>query len=82
MNELLLLQMGSGMGGSWGFAFVGPVIGLLVMGAIVVGLWSVVSGSNHGSADSDALETLKDRYARGEISDEEFEERARRLRER
>ncbi|MFC7045965.1 SHOCT domain-containing protein [Halobacteriaceae archaeon GCM10025711] len=81
MNELLL-QMGSGMSGSWGFAFVGPFIGLLVMGAIVVGLWSIVSGSNHRSDGSDALETLRNQYARGEISDEEFEERSRRLRER
>jgi putative membrane protein len=81
-----VLQMGGGMGGGWTFGFFGPLVGLLVMGLVLYVLWSAVSGQNsnatRSSNDPDAMETLRNRYARGEISDEEFEERARTLREK
>ena len=80
-----LLQMGGGMGG-WTVGFLGPLVGLLAMAAIVVALWSVLSTGASGGGDSnradDAMETLRRRYARGEIDDETFESRARTLRER
>lgn len=80
----LLLQMGGTTGGWWPFAFLGPFIGLLIMGTAVYLLWGAISGSSPtpSTRQADAVETLRKRYARGEIDDEEFEERARTLRER
>ncbi|WP_340099512.1 SHOCT domain-containing protein [Salinibaculum salinum] len=80
----LLLQMGGGAGG-WGpFVFLGPLVGLLLVGTVVYLLLRAVGGTSSTSTarTSDAMETLRKRYARGEIDDEEFEERARKLRER
>ncbi|MEF8826431.1 MAG: SHOCT domain-containing protein [Halapricum sp.] len=79
-----LLQMGGGASGWWPLGFLGPFVGLLVMGTVVYLLWSVISGPSPKSTarTDDAMETLRKRYARGEIDDEEFEERARTLRER
>lgn len=78
--------MGGGMGGTWTYGFVGPFLGLLVMGVIVYVLWTAVNGGNdrmnHQRTTNDAMETLRARYARGEIDDDEFEERARRLRDK
>lgn len=80
-----ILQMGGGMGG-WTVGFLGPFLGLVVMGAIVFALWSVLTTDTSAGGDSnqadDALETLRRRYARGEIDEETFEARARTLRER
>ncbi|MCU4728341.1 SHOCT domain-containing protein [Halobacteria archaeon HArc-curdl7] len=80
----LLLQMGSGTGGWWMVSFLGPLVGLLIMGTVVYLLWSAIAGSTPESTEqtNDAIETLRKRYARGEIDEEEFEERARMLRER
>jgi putative membrane protein len=79
------LQMGGGMGGWPAFGVVGPVIGLLVLVAILYALFAVVNGQQgvptRDHRGNDGMETLRERYARGEIDDEEFEERARRLRE-
>lgn len=80
-----ILQMGGGMGG-WTLGFLGPFLGLLVMVAIVFALWSVFTTSTSTGGDSnradDGMETLRRRYARGEIDEETFEARARTLRER
>ena len=84
MSLAPLLQMGGGMDGGWTVAFIGPFVGLLVMGLFIYLLWRVLSGpvsSGQGSSESqDAMETLRERYARGEIDEETFEERAQRLR--
>ncbi|MCU4719226.1 SHOCT domain-containing protein [Halapricum hydrolyticum] len=65
-------------------SFLGPLVGLLIMGTVVYLLWSAIAGSTPESTEqtNDAIETLRKRYARGEIDEEEFEERARMLRER
>ena len=80
-----ILQMGGGMGG-WTIGFLGPLVGLLLMVAIVVAVWSVLTTGTSADGDSnrgdDAMETLRRRYARGEIDEETFESRARTLRER
>lgn len=57
--------MGGWVWGWWGLVLV-LLIGLLVAAVILAG--------RHNDRD-DALATLRERYARGEIDDEEFEER-------
>lgn len=65
---------GWGMGWWW-------IIGLIVIVAVV---WAVVKSMNtncHGDLPSgkSAFDNLKERYARGEIEKEEFEEKKRTL---
>lgn len=83
MSWLPILQMGGSMGGTWSVAFIGPFVGLLVMGLFVYLLWRVLSGpvssGQRSSEATDAMETLRERYARGEIDEDTFEERAQRL---
>ena len=83
MTWSTLLQMG-GTGGWWLVSFLGPLVGLLIMGAVGYLLWGAVAGPTPSSTErtNDAMETLQKRYARGEIDETEFEERARTLRER
>ncbi len=66
----------------------GLVITVVVLAIILVGLYAVVrlvqDRPHAGSAEtappgSSALSILEERYARGEIDHEEFEERRRRL---
>ena len=78
--------MNGGMGG-WGtFAFVGPFVGLLFVGAVVYVLWNALGGqqsaSRRAERSDDAIETLRKQYARGEIDEETFERRAQTLREK
>lgn len=71
-----LLTMGGGMmaggiGMFGGGMFFGP---LLLIGLVFLIFYGVV-GEAESTTKDDALDTLRDRYARGEITDEEFEER-------
>jgi len=76
-------MMGPGMMGGFGIMFLMPILWIAVLGLII---WAVVaavrkpgeSGSPTSSADS-ALEILKRRYARGEITKQEYEERKKDL---
>ena len=81
---------GYGPGMMWGGGWVGPFFGLFMMAvafAILVGLtvavirWLVGLGGNHVSPPSKStpLDILKERFARGEIDKDEFEERKRHL---
>jgi putative membrane protein len=74
---------GSGLGGfaAMGFGF---LFWLLIIGGIVaLVIWAVrtSSGRSHGTAghEPDALEIARRRYARGEISKEQFEQLKRDL---
>ena len=58
---------------SW--MFFGPVMLLVCMIVFVAGLSSVLR--NHGRQPGGAADILKERYARGEIGDEEYEKRRR-----
>ncbi len=67
----------NGMG--WGMGF-GWIIGLIILVAII---WIIVKtfNQNNKSAqrDKSALDILKERYARGEINKEEFDEKKKSL---
>ncbi len=73
-------------GGGW-WMFLGPlwmiiVIGLLIAGIVVLVRWlggGPVIGGHGPAASSRALDILKERFARGEIDEEEFEKRRRLL---
>lgn len=66
----------------WGFGFGHWFFGILfwiVILLILIGLVRVVGGfgSSEGRRDKTPLEILEERYARGEIEQEEFERRKR-----
>jgi len=77
---------GHGMMGGWGMGWLGGIFMLVFWVLIIVGLvflvkWLVQSsrsGSPQGGGNgSRALEVLRERYARGEIDKQEFEEKKR-----
>ena len=73
-----LLQMGhhwGGTGGMWGFGLLWSLLWLLAVTAVVGVLFTMLVRHR----DDRAMAVLRERYARGEISDEEFEERTARL---
>lgn len=76
-------MMGGGTAGATaGFGFVGMLWPLLLLGGLLaVVYWAADSGTGGvGSSGSDAaLDTLRERYARGEMTEDEFVERRRRL---
>jgi len=78
-------MMGSGMMGGFGWGWYMPIIMIIFWGLVIWGIVALVRGvsspSSTGSyapADS-ALEILNRRYARGEITKQEYEERKKDL---
>lgn len=80
--------MGPGMMDGWGIGWFGGIFMIVFWILVIVGLvflirWlvqSTKSGSHPGPAGpSRALDILKERYARGEIDRQEFEEKKRDL---
>jgi len=75
--------MGSGMG--WGMGFGGGLFMILFWIVIIVAVVMLVKWLAGGSSRLDlprgksALDVLKERYARGEIGKEEFEQKKRDL---
>jgi putative membrane protein len=74
-------MMGSGMMGSFGWGWFMPIFMLIFLGLIIWAIVAVIRGASQsgssrtGSIRSDsALEVLKARYAKGEISNDEFEQ--------
>jgi putative membrane protein len=74
------------MGGGWGYGmgWFGGLMMLAFWALVIVGLvflirWLALMGRERRGEDS-ALEILKQRYAKGEISKEEFEEKKKDLR--
>jgi putative membrane protein len=57
---------------------VGPLLALVGLVAVGIGVWWLVRRARPVAPDA-ALEALRERYARGEISREEFEARRRDL---
>ena len=80
-------MMGPGMMDNFGWGgFMGMGIGMVIFWGLVI--WGVVllvrglvsaGGGGESSRQDSALEILKRRYARGEISKEEFEEKKKDL---
>ena len=63
-------------GGGWGMGFGMLLMGVLIIIGIVVLARSTSGSGPHSPAHSkSALDVLKDRYARGEIDKQEFEEK-------
>jgi putative membrane protein len=74
---------GMGFGAGWGMGFGGPFMILtwaLVIAAIIVLVKWLADRSTGGSAgDKPPLEILRERYARGEIDRQEYEQKKREL---
>ncbi|MBW6516865.1 MAG: SHOCT domain-containing protein [Candidatus Cloacimonetes bacterium] len=69
-------------GHGWGMGF-GWIIGILIL---VIVIWIVVKAlnqntSNNRQSDKSPLDILKERYARGEIDKQEFDQRKKDLME-
>jgi putative membrane protein len=77
-------MMGPGMMGGYGFMWFTPILWIVILGLII---WAIVAAvgrpgesRSQGSAKTDsALEILKQRYARGEIGKEEYEQKRKDL---
>jgi putative membrane protein len=80
-------HMGPGMMGGWGMGWFGMIFMMIFWVLVIVGLiflikWLIQTTKKEPEAmhsGSRALDILKERYARGEINKEEFEEKKRDL---
>lgn len=72
-------MMGWGDGGGWGLLGMVPMLlwWLVVAVAIVIAVRWIASGGARGGDES--LRILRERFARGEIGKEEYDERKRHL---
>lgn len=76
-----------GWGAGWYGMIFGPLIMILVLAALISaivllvrwlgGSWHAIEPPRHAPPARTAFDTLRERYARGEINKEEFEERRR-----
>lgn len=74
-------------GGGWYGMIFGPLFMILVLGLVIAvavllvrwlaGPWHSIQAPHHMSPGRTPLDILKERYARGEINKDEFEERRR-----
>lgn len=64
---------GYGMGG-FGFGGIFMILWwiLIIIGIVVLIKWVLGSSASHGGAVGKALDILKERYARGEIDEQEY----------
>ncbi len=69
---------GPHMWGPWMFA--GPLFGLLWLAAIAIGVFLLVRYLRDGHGADRARDILDERYARGELTTQEYRERLEQLR--
>lgn len=77
-------MMGPWMMGGFGFGWFMPIFWIVFLGLLIWALIAITKGasasrSQESIKQKSALEILKDRYARGEIGKEEFEEKQKDL---
>jgi len=76
---------GYGMAGGFGFGGIFMILWwvLIIVGVVALVRWLATSsgGGGRSGGDSKALDLLKQRYARGEIDEQEFQKRKRDLTE-
>ena len=76
-------DMGWGWGGGWGLLGAVHMVlwwVLIILGIVVLGKWLFGGmGGGERSGGHRSLDILKERYARGEINKEEFEQKKRDL---
>ena len=74
---------GFGMTGGFGFGWIFMILWwvLIIVGIAALVKWMVTSsgGCSRTGSDSKALDILKERYARGEIDEQDFQKRKRDL---
>ena len=73
------MNMGPGIG-MMGFGLLMMLIGLIVVVAIIaLVVWAVVGFTSRSGSGDTARRTLDERYARGEIGDDEYQRMKRQL---
>jgi putative membrane protein len=75
------MMSGYGMAGGFGWIFMILWWVLIIVGIVALVKWMITSsgGDGRSGGDSKALDILKQRYARGEIDEQEFQKRKRDL---
>jgi putative membrane protein len=74
-------MMGYGGFGLGWMVVIGVFVSLVIIGLVLLGIGLLRSPSASGSREPDALEVLRLRFARGEITEEEYQTRRRHLEE-
>ena len=62
----------------WGFTFMALMMTLMILGIVLVVRY-LVGGNRSRNNENSALETLRNRYAKGEIDKKEFDEKQKDL---
>ncbi|HLC93546.1 MAG TPA: SHOCT domain-containing protein [Patescibacteria group bacterium] len=78
-----MMGFGTGMMGNWGYNAFGWLSMLLIWVLLIVGIIALIqyisSSSKDQTKSNTPLEMLKERYAKGEIDKNEFEDKKRDL---
>ncbi len=78
-----MMMDGFGMTGGFGFGWIFMILWwlLIIVGIVALVKWMVTPSGTYSRTGSDnkALDILKERYARGEIDEQEFQKRKRDL---
>ena len=79
-NRYYYGMMGPGTMSGYGWGWLMPIFMIIFWGLVIWGIVALIrhAGSSSGKADS-AIEVLKQRYAKGEINKEEFEQKKKDL---